>query len=95
MLKEHESIKLADLYKMFGDPTRLKILYALFESKQSVSELCTKIEMSQSATSHQLRILKDHNLISYERSGKQMIYGLSDDHVRDILSQGLTHIRHI
>ena len=54
-----------------------------------------KIEMSQSATSHQLRILKDHNLVSFERSGKQMIYGLSDDHVRDILSQGLTHIRHI
>lgn len=95
MLNEKEASKLADLYKMFADKTRLKILYALYEARQNVSDLSVRIEMSQSATSHQLKILKDGNLVRSERKGKQIEYFLHDDHVEDILNQGLTHIRHI
>lgn len=90
-----ESNKLASLYKMFSDETRLNILYALYEKPLSVFEITEAVIMSQSAVSHQLRLLKDNVLVKNERVGKQVFYSLADDHVKTILDQGLSHIRHI
>ena len=83
---------LAELYRVFGDTTRIKILYALFESEMCVCDIAGIIGMTQSAVSHQLRILKANRLVKYRRDGKTVFYSLSDDHVKSILSQGLEHI---
>ena len=80
---------------MFSDETRLNILYALYDKTLSVHEITESVLMSQSAVSHQLRLLKDNVLVKYERIGKQVFYSLADDHVKTILDQGLSHIRHI
>jgi ArsR family transcriptional regulator len=83
---------LGDLFKIFGDTTRIKILFALFESEESVGEIARKLAMTDSAVSHQLKILKDNKLIKFRREGKSIFYSLADDHVISILSQGLDHI---
>jgi DNA-binding transcriptional ArsR family regulator len=83
---------LAELYKVFGDTTRIKILYALFESEMCVCDIASIINMTQSAVSHQLRILKANRLVRYRREGKTVFYALADDHVKSILGQGLEHI---
>lgn len=83
---------LADLFKVFGDSTRIKILYALFESELCVNDIATILNLNQSAVSHQLRILKDAKLVKYKRSGKNIFYSLDDDHVRTILSMGMDHV---
>lgn len=83
---------LGDLFKIFGDTTRIKILFALFESEESVGEIARKLGMTDSAVSHQLKILKDNKLIKFRREGKSIFYSLADDHVISILSQGLDHI---
>ncbi len=83
---------LADLFKIFGDATRIKILYALFEEELCVCEISQLLSMSQSAISHQLRILKDSKLVACRRDGKAIIYYLADDHVRSIIAQGYEHI---
>jgi ArsR family transcriptional regulator, lead/cadmium/zinc/bismuth-responsive transcriptional repressor len=83
---------LADLFKIFADTTRIKILYALMESALCVAEISEAVSVSQSAVSHQLRILKNARLVKYQRDGKNIIYSISDDHVVSILNQGLTHI---
>ena len=83
---------LAELYRVFGDTTRIKILYALFESEMCVCDIAGIIGMTQSAVSHQLRILKASRLVKYRRDGKTVFYSLSDDHVKSILSQGIEHI---
>ena len=83
---------LAELFKVFGDTTRIRILYALMESELCVSDLSSILNMNQSAISHQLRILKTNGLVKYERNGKSLIYSLADDHVTSILNQGLDHI---
>lgn len=83
---------LADLFKIFGDSTRIKILYSLFEADLCVCEISELLCMTQSAISHQLRILKDSKLISCKRDGKAIIYYLADDHVRSIIAQGYEHI---
>lgn len=83
---------LADLFKLFGDTTRLKILYALMESELCVCAIAELLGMTQSAISHQLKTLKNANLVANRREGKTIYYHLSDDHVRDIVAQGFTHL---
>ena len=83
---------LAELYKVFGDTTRMKILYALFESELCVNHIAQCLEMSPSAVSHQLRVLKASRLVRFRRQGKTVYYSLDDDHVRSIIALGLEHI---
>lgn len=83
---------LADLFRVFADTTRIKMLYALMDTDLCVAEIAEVVGVSQSAVSHQLRILKQAHLVKFRRDGKQVIYSLSDDHVYTVLSQGLTHI---
>ena len=85
---------LADLFRVFGDSTRMRILYALFESELCVCDLADLLGMTQSAVSHQLRTLKAAKLVRFRREGKSIIYALDDDHVRQILSVGLEHLSH-
>ena len=82
----------ADLFKVFGDTTRMKILFALFKNEMSVNAISELLNMQQSAISHQLKILKQNNLVGNRREGKAVIYFLSDDHVYQIISQGFEHI---
>ena len=91
-MDENEFIDLADLFKMFADSTRVKIMYQLIAGEHSVSEICDAIDMNQSAVSHQLKLLKASKLIRSRREGKSMIYSLADDHVRTILAMGKEHI---
>ena len=83
---------LADFYKAFADGTRVKILYVLQKSEMCVCDLAEMLGMTQSAISHQLRILKDANLVGNRREGKTVYYYLSDDHVRAIVAQGFEHL---
>ena len=83
---------LADLFKMFGDSTRLRILFALFREEVNVSSLAQGLGMTDSAISHQLRILKGANLVKGRREGKQIYYSLADEHVRTIIAMGCEHI---
>ena len=83
---------LAELFKMFADSTRVKILYALFESELCVCDIARVLNLTQSAVSHQLRILKGGKLVKYRREGKTVFYSLADDHVRSIINQGMDHI---
>lgn len=83
---------LADLFKTFGDTTRIKILYALMGSELCVADIAELIGATQSAVSHQLRTLKQARLVKFQRDGKNVIYSLSDDHVYTMLAQGMTHI---
>ncbi len=92
MPDEEALFDLAELYKIFGDSTRIKILYALFEAELCVCDIATLIGMSMSAVSHQLRILKQASLVKFRREGKTVFYSLADDHVRSILGQGMEHI---
>ena len=83
---------LAELYKVFGDSTRIKILWALDESEMCVCDIAFLLNMTQSAISHQLRVLKQAHLVKNRREGKIIFYSLDDEHVRQILDQGLVHI---
>ena len=83
---------LAELFKIFGDSTRIKILYALFESEMCVCDIAQLLNMTQSAISHQLRSLKQSKLVKYRREGKTVFYSLADAHVRTIINQGLEHV---
>ena len=83
---------LAELYRVFGDTTRIKILYALMARELCVADLAELIGATQSAVSHQLRTLKQARLVKFQRDGKNVIYSLSDDHVYTMLAQGMTHI---
>lgn len=83
---------LADLFKMFADSTRIKILVDLSQGEKSVSEICEDLEMNQSAVSHQLKILRNAKLLCTRREGKSMIYSLADDHVSTIIAMGKDHI---
>lgn len=82
----------AELFKVFGDSTRIKILYVLFEEEVCVCDIALALNMTVSAISHQLRILKNARLVKYRRDGKTVYYSLADDHVRTILGQGFDHI---
>lgn len=93
VLPEEEILyDLSELYKVFGDSTRIKILYVLFESELCVCDIAKVLSMTQSAISHQLRVLKNNKLVKYRREGKTIIYSLADNHVRTILDQGLEHV---
>jgi len=83
---------LAELYKIFGDSTRIKILYLLFEEDMCVCDIAEALKMTVSAISHQLRILKNAKLIKFRKEGKSVIYSLSDEHVQLILAQGMEHV---
>lgn len=92
MPKEENLYDLAELFKVFGDTTRVKILYALFASEMCVCDISALLNMSQSATSHQLRVLKQARLVKYRKSGKVVYYSLDDEHIKNIFNQGLMHI---
>lgn len=83
---------LAELFKVFADSTRIKILYVLFESEMCVCDIAQLLGMTQSAISHQLRVLKQSQLVKYRREGKSIFYALADSHIETILNQGLEHI---
>lgn len=93
MPPEETLYELADLYKMFADSTRVRILCALQERELCVLDLAALLGVSQSALSHQLRILKQAKLVKYRREGKIMFYSLADRHVERIFKQGLEHVR--
>jgi ArsR family transcriptional regulator len=82
----------AELFKIFGDSTRIRILYSLFEKEKNVNEIAEELSMSLSAISHQLRILKGSDLVKNRRSGKNIYYSLADEHVYNILYQGIEHV---
>ena len=90
--EETELYDLAELFKVFGDSTRIRILYVLFEAEVCVCDLAAALNMTQSAISHQLKILKQNRLIKSRREGKSIFYSLADDHVRTIIAQGQEHI---
>lgn len=89
---EDQLYDLAELFKIFGDSTRIRILFVLFEAEVCVCDLAEALRMTQSAISHQLRILKQSHLVKSRREGKSVFYSLADDHVRTIIAQGLEHI---
>lgn len=92
MPPEEELYDLAELYKIFGDSTRVRILFVLSEAEVCVCDLAQALNMTQSAISHQLKILKQSKLVKSRRSGKSIFYSLADEHVRMILELGLEHI---
>jgi ArsR family transcriptional regulator len=92
MPEEEILYDLAELYKVFGDSTRIKILYVLLEAEMCVCDIAQLLNMSQSAISHQLRVLKQSKLVKYRRDGKTVFYSLADTHVRTIINQGMEHV---
>lgn len=92
MPEEEELYDLAELFKVFGDSTRIRILFVLFEAEVCVCDLAEALHMTQSAISHQLRILKQSKLVKSRREGKSVFYSLADGHVRTIIAQGREHI---
>lgn len=92
MPDENELYDLAELFKVFGDSTRIRILFVLFEAEVCVCDLAHTLNMTQSAVSHQLRILKQNKLVKSRRDGKSIFYSLADSHVRTIIDQGREHI---
>ncbi len=93
MPEETALYDLAELFKIFSDSTRIRILFVLFEAEVCVCDLADTLRMTQSAVSHQLRILKQSKLVKNRREGKSVFYSLADDHVRTIIAQGLDHIQ--
>ena len=92
MPEEDELYDLAELFKVFGDSTRIRILFVLFEAEVCVCDLAQALNMTQSAISHQLKILKQSRLVKSRREGKSVFYSLADGHVRTIIAQGREHI---
>lgn len=86
--------ELAEFFRIFGDGTRIRILQALLEGEKNVGELAEAVQMSQSAISHQLRVLRQNDLVKYRKEGKTVFYSLDDEHVQEVLQQGMAHIRH-
>lgn len=92
-IPEEETLyDLADLFKVLGDSTRIKVLCALFQAEMCVCDIAALLGMTQSAISHQLRVLKQARLVKYKREGKVVYYSLDDEHVKSIFDQGLIHI---
>ena len=94
MIDDKTLEKLSEIFKSIGDPTRLKIIFSLVNGEKSVTNISEDIQMGQSATSHQLRKLKDLKLIKSRKEGRQVLYSLDDDHVLELLIQGLDHVSH-
>lgn len=89
---EEDLYDLAELFKVFGDSTRIRILYVLFEAEVCVCDLAEALNMTQSAVSHQLKVLKQAKLVKNRREGKSIFYSLADEHVRTIIAQGMDHV---
>lgn len=92
MPEESRLYDLADLFKIFGDSTRIKILYVLFDNEMCVYDIARILNMTQSAISHQLRALKQNRLVKFRKEGKNVLYSLADEHVFTILRQGMEHV---
>ncbi len=92
MPKDEALYDLAELFKVFGDTTRIRILYALFEAELCVCDIAQLLGLSQTAVSHQLRILKANRLVRARKEGKNVFYSLADSHVRQIIGQGMEHV---
>ena len=92
MPTDEELQSLADFFRIFGDSTRIRILYALSQSELCVCDIASLLGMGQSAISHQLRILKQMRLVKFRREGKSVLYSLADEHIETILAQGMEHI---
>lgn len=92
MPEEEQLYDLAELFKVFGDSTRIRILFVLFEAEVCVCDLAEALHMTQSAVSHQLKILKQNKLVRSRRKGKSVFYSLADSHVRTIIDQGMEHV---
>jgi DNA-binding transcriptional ArsR family regulator len=93
--KEETLYDLAELFKVFGDSTRIRILCVLFETEMCVCDIAALLNMTQSAISHQLRVLKNARLVKYRKEGKVVYYSLDDEHVKQIFDQGLIHIKEL
>ena len=89
-----KSNKLAEFFKMFSDSNRIRLLYMLIDKEICVQHLADQLQMSQSAVSHQLRLLRQQRLVKYEKIGKKIYYSLDDQHIRAILNIGLDHLNH-
>lgn len=94
MLEDEILNDMAEFFKVFGDATRIKILYTLFQKEMCVCDIAAVLEMNQSAVSHQLRILKSRRLVKYRRDGKVIYYSLDDEHVKKVFNEGLHHLQH-
>ena len=92
MPDEQQLLDLSEFFKVFGDSTRIKILYVLSQSEMCVCDIATLLQMGQSAISHQLRVLKQMHLVTFRRDGKTVFYKLADSHIQTILAQGMEHI---
>lgn len=92
MPQEEELYDLAELFKVFGDSTRIKIIWALFESEMCVCDIAALLNMTQSATSHQLRVLKQARLVRHRKAGKVVYYSLNDEHIKKIFELGMEHM---
>ena len=91
--RDHEVLfELADLFKVFGDSTRLRVMVTISDAEMAVSDIADSLQMEQSTISHQLRVLRQNKLVRVRREGKQMYYTLDDDHVKKIIEMGLDHI---
>ncbi len=95
LLDDDKIIDLSELFKIFGDSTRIKIIEALINNELSVGAIANKIDISQSAVSHQLRILKSSKLVKYKKIGKEVYYSIADDHVEKIFMLGFEHINEL
>lgn len=91
-MDESEIVSMAELFKIFGDATRIRILYALYDEEHSVGDIAEALDMTQSAVSHQLKILRTAKLVKARRDGKQVFYSLADEHVHTIIGVGREHI---
>lgn len=95
MIEDEILYDLAELFKVFGDTTRIKIIYVLFEKEMCVCDIANLLSMSQSAISHQLRVLKSARLVKFRKEGKTVFYSLDDCHINRIFNEGLSHIKEI
>ena len=93
MPDEDQLMDLAEFFKIFGDSTRIKILYVLSQAEMCVCDIATLLQMGQSAISHQLRVLKQRRLVKFRRDGRTVFYSLADGHIQTILAQGMEHIQ--
>lgn len=95
--KGSNEVFLADLsvfFKLFGDPTRLKIIFSLMDKELCVNDISKELKMSQSSISHQLKILRENKIVKNRKTGKQVFYSLDDEHVSSIITQGVDHLHH-
>lgn len=94
LMDDHDAVRLSEVFKVLGDPTRIKIIFALSKCDLCVCDIAETIGMTQSAVSHQLRLMRSMKLVKYRKEGKSVYYSLDDDHILQLFSQGMEHVRH-